>query len=134
MIECWQKPLNWGPTLEEIKEKYGEVSARCLPYDYRSIKLFGFTIMNFIGDCGSLYIQGANNATYENLRKLINFASEGGWSKIFATVVTDEPEKAKEAFKKAQFKKVSEGKSNRNPHKTDIVYVKVIKNCEYKGY
>ena len=94
-------------------------------------------LSNFPGDCGALIMQQANNATHENLNFVKKFASHNGFSKVFATVVTDNEvmlSKLKKAYRKAGWIRVYEGKSNRNDYKTDIVYCLVIRNCKYKGY
>lgn len=94
-------------------------------------------LSNFPGDCGALIMQQANCATHENLKFVKEFASQNGFSKVFATVVTDNENvlsKLKKAYRSAGWIRVYEGKSNRNSHKTDIVYCLVIRNCKYKGY
>lgn len=94
-------------------------------------------LSNFPGDCGALIMQRANNATHENLKFVKAFASRNGFSKVFATVVTGDDvvlSKLKKAYRSAGWIRVYEGKSNRNAHKTDIVYCLVIRNCKYKGY
>ena len=94
-------------------------------------------LSNFPGDCGALVMQRANSATKENLNFVKEFASRNGFSKVFATVVcgqSDALDKLKHAYRAAGWKKVHEGNSNRNSHKTDIVYCLVIRNCKYKGY
>lgn len=94
-------------------------------------------LSNFPGDCGALIMQQANNASHENLKFVKEFASQNGFSKVFATVVTcDEAvlSKLKKDYRRAGWIRVYEGKSNRNDYKTDIVYCLVIRNCKYKGY
>ena len=94
-------------------------------------------LSNFPGDCGALIMQQANNATHEHLKFVKEFASQNGFSKVFATVVTNNEtvlSKLKKAYRSAGWIRVYEGKSNRNRYKTDIVYCLVIRNCKYKGY
>ena len=94
-------------------------------------------LSNFPGDCGALIMQRANSATQEHLNFVKKFASHNGFSKVFATVVTNDEaviERLKKAYRSAGWIRVYEGKSNRNKHKTDIVYCLVIRNCKYKGY
>ena len=94
-------------------------------------------LSNFPGDCGALIMQRANSATHENLKFVKEFASHNGFSKVFATVVTNDEvvlSKLKKAYRRASWIRVYEGKSNRNDYKTDIVYCLVIRNCKYKGY
>ena len=82
---------------------------------------------------------GANYAKEDTLKDVLRFCSLSGFSKIFATIVGNESychaiTRAVESFKKARFKLVYKGKSNRNPEKDDYVFVKYIRNCKYKGY
>lgn len=94
-------------------------------------------LSNFPGDCGTLIMQRANSATQEHLNFVKKFASQNGFSKVFATVVTGDDavlSKLKKAYRRAGWIRVYEGKSNRNDYKTDIVYCLVIRNCKYKGY
>lgn len=128
------KPLQWGQTEEEIKKKYPHV---CITKGKIRVGS-NCTLTNFPGDCGALILNYANHATTEDLRTAIKIASGGGFNKIFATVCMERCyykfEEVQKAFKKNRFLKVKEGTSNRNPHKADIVYVKYITNCKYKGY
>ena len=94
-------------------------------------------LSEFPGDCGALIMQRANCATHENPKFVKEFASQNGYSKVFATVVTSDEvvlSKLKKAYRRAGWIRVYEGKSNRNNYKTDIVYCLVIRNCKYKGY
>ena len=127
-------PLVWGHSEQTIKEKYKGTVLKVAD-DYKRVYAFNFIIHNFQGDCGALYISGANTATVEQLKNLENFASEGGWSKLFATIVTEEDHANKqlETFKKAGWRCISKGYSNRNSYKRDYVMFKRVK-CSYRGY
>lgn len=126
------KPLKWGLTRDEVIAAFPMVVA-----NEGSISIKSLTLKPFGIDCGALILTNANSATKETLKLAVKVASANGFSKIFATVVID-PEwsssVAPEAFKHCKFKLVSKSKSNRNPEKDDYVFVKIIRNCKYKGY
>lgn len=128
------KPLSWGLTDQQIKEQFPKAKIFGNSVRFNCIRL-----QNFPEDCGSLVLVGANCAEENDVKQAVAFASASGFSKIFATVVGENypysrVETAVKAFKKARFKLVHQGKSNRNPHKDDYVFVKIIHNCEYMGY
>lgn len=128
------KPLTWGQTAEQLKRFNSELSCHT-----GCVALHGATLRNFPGDCGALILTGANRASAETLRTLCKIASAGGFSKIFATVVLHDTiySSVKErlaVFRANNFIKVKHSKSNRNQDKDDIIFVKYISNCKYKGY
>lgn len=131
--------LNWGLPLEQVKKHIYPHAVGAVG-DYLS--LGNITLKNFPGDCGSLVMIYANRATEEDLARAVKYASLSGFTKIFATVVgATEPKQwsvpindAVAAFKKARFKLVHHGKSNRNPDKDDYVFVKIIRNPKHRGY
>lgn len=128
------KPLTWGQTYEQLKHFNSGLICR-----EGSVILQSAALKNFPGDCGALILTGANTVSGETLRTLCKVASNGGFSKIFATVVLHDTiySSIKERlalFRANNFIKVKHGKSNRNPDKDDIVFVKYISNCKYKGY
>jgi len=127
-------PLNWGLSKEETIKVLDDPENT-----YITDKLVGYgdlSLSNFKGDCGALCLDGANYATKTALTKLIEVASKGGFSKIFATMVMRDAlsSKSYKAFQDTGWITVKIGKSNRNPSKDDIVLVKYIDDCEYKGY
>ena len=93
---------------------------------------------NIIGDCGALQMNGANYATKKEIGLAVDLASRCGFSKIFATIVKEyDDESQRDADIANRFPGwivVSKGKSNRNPHKDDIVLVYINKDCIYRGY
>jgi hypothetical protein len=137
--------LTWGLNEAAIAEQFPGVK---IGDGFSSIKQLGFPergsrypdvwVQNFPGDCGSLILTSANSATLPVLRDVISFASKSGFSKIVATVVGsmeyNSIKVAVKAFRKAGFICAARGKSNRNQYKDDFVFVKYIRNCEYKGY
>ena len=133
MLSPYEKPLKWGLSLTEFKKQlpgvdfFGE-SGR--------VRCNTVSLSNFPGDCGALLLNGANQATLYSLKLAIKTASYNGFSKIFATVVGEDGyiDTAVEAFKKARFKCVEAGNSNRSAYKKSFTFVKIIKNCKYKGY
>lgn len=128
-----RKPLTWGLKESQIKKHFPTV--RILK---NSLVSGSVRVQNFPGDCGSLIITGANWATKQDLKDAVKFASMSGFSKIFATVVADmdydSAQRTVKAFKSQRFICVNHGKSNRNPHKDDFVFVKIIRNPIHKGY
>lgn len=129
-------PLTWGQTEEQMKNLLPK-AATLFTHDGR-ITLNGASLMNFPGDCGALILCGANNITKNNIKLLEKIASHSGFSKIFATVVRKYDSNAdRDADLRVRWrgwKKVNKGKSNRNQAKDDIVLVRIIKDCVYKGY
>jgi len=77
-------------------------------------------------------------ASKNNIKLLEKIASHSGFSKIFATVVrkyTSKEERDRDLRTRWRgWKKINKGKSNRNQGKDDIVLVRIIKDCAYKGY
>ena len=141
--EGW-KPLNWGQSWREIKKEFPE--ARAIPYTmayddwyYLSVSQYNTCrIYNFLGDCGALYFVGANTATKENLIDIKTLASNGGFNKVFCTVVTkmtaEQLLEYKNTFESVGFKCVAEQPSNRNEDKTSLTFLLTIETCNYKGY
>lgn len=127
------RPLTWGLTTEQIKTQFPKARIFGSSIHFNNIRL-----QNFPGDCGSLLLLSANYAEEADVKQAVSFASASGFSKIFAIVVGDNSfgdyDKAITAFKKARFILVHQGKSNRNSHKDDYVFVKIIRNCKHKGY
>jgi len=128
------KPLSWGQTQQQIKRIDSNLGCGA-----GYVSLQSTTLKNFPGDCGALILTGANSVSEETLRTLCKVASYGGFSKIFATVVLKDTiyssiKDRLNVFRANNFIKVKHGKSNRNPYKDDIVFVKYISNCKYKGY
>jgi hypothetical protein len=136
-------PLGWGMRKGEMQEYLAKNHPTISFYHSNpgygvgkeNIMLGNLSIFNFVGDCGAVYLCGANEATKEELNATIDLMSECGFSKIFATIVhkpkyTKKPEKV---FIDADFTIVDDGWSNRNSEKRDIVLFKRI-DCKYKGY
>ena len=125
--------LGWGPSFITLQEKFKSLENRDIGLYTHSL-----TLSDFPGDCGALFLRNANAATKKGLRTIIAIASECGYNKIFATVVGDTEYScitdAVQAFKSTRWKLVHKGPSNRNPHKTSFVFVKIIRNPKYKGY
>jgi len=129
-------PLTWGLSKEETIKVLDDPENT-----YITDKLVGYgdlSLSNFKGDCGALCLDGANYATKTALTKLIEVASKGGFSKIFATVVrkyTSNEERDQDLRTRWRgWKKINKGKSNRNQDKDDIVLVRIIKKCVFEGY
>ena len=141
--EGW-KPLTWGQSWREIKKELPETRAikYTIAYDdwwYLSLYLdYTYRIYNFLGDCGALYLVGANNATEKDLINIKTLASNGGFNKVFCTVVThmttEKLLKYKNTFESVGFKCVAEQPSNRNEDKTSLTFLLTIETCNYKGY
>ncbi|NTV78941.1 MAG: hypothetical protein HGA25_07385 [Clostridiales bacterium] len=128
-------PLTWGWSLPKLKEKWG---SKLYYNDRYGLALHYIMIKTFPGDCGALTINNIGTAQKEHLKDIIELASENGFSKIFGTIVqkmtSKQCEEKKNLFTNLGWTLVSEGKSNRNPEKTDLVFVYVNHNCNHKGY
>ena len=136
-------PLCWGMQKRDMQEYL----AKHHPYvsfyhsypgggvGKENIIIGDLSIFNFVGDCGAVYLRGANKVTTKELNATIDLMSECGFSKIFATIVnypkhTKRPE---QVFIDAGFTIVDDGFSNRNDKKRSIVLFKKI-DCKHKGY
>ncbi len=134
-------PLNWGLSISQYKKYLKNHPSVHFNYNINcatganSISVNSLSVFNFVGDCGAVYLCGANEADAETLNIVLKLMSLCGFSKIFATVVGKDKyiTPALEVFKKAEFTVVSDGFSNRNEEKRDVVFFKRI-DCEYKGY
>jgi len=125
--------LQWGLSDNQLKQKFPQLEF--LPKVHKL--LCGRVVLhNFPSDCGALVLTNANNADFDSLKLAAQVASECGFSKIFATVVTSPPhaEKIAKEFRRAQWRCISKSVSNRNEYKNSYVFVKIIKDCKYKGY
>ena len=100
-----------------------------------NIQIGTVSVYNFVGDCGAVYLCGANNADKKELDAVLDLMSECGFSKIFATIVQHPKyiKRPEQVFIEAGFTIVDDGFSNRNDAKRDIVLFKRI-DCKYKGY
>lgn len=127
------KSLQWGPDDVAIKDKFGDSIRSCM---HGHLAFGTASLTNFPGDCGALVLRNANSIDVATLKLVNKVASFCGFSKIFATVCLNEhqAEKQRLVFRQAGWKLSHKGFSNRNPTKVDLVFVKYIRNCEYKGY
>ena len=136
-------PLCWGMQKKDMKNYLAKHHPLVSFYHgnagagvgKETIVLGNISIFNFVGDCGAVYLCGANEANKYELDAVVDLMSECGFSKIFATIVqypkyTKKPE---QVFIEAGFTIVDDGFSNRNDEKRDIVLFKRI-DCKHKGY
>lgn len=126
----WVRPLNWGLGKKTMKEKFPGVhflSSYTIEYE-------GLYLKPFPSDCGALTLTGANNVTSKTIPVIIDIASSCGFSKIFVTLVGTRLKDKAKILTNAGFRCVYRGKSNRNPHKDDYIFVYYNRNCKYKGY
>ena len=141
--DAFSYPLCWGMQKKDMKNYIKKHHPTVSFYHSNpnsgvgkeNIVLGNISVFNFIGDCGAVYLCGANEVNKEELDAVIDLMSECGFSKIFATIVnypkyTKTPEKI---FIAAGFTIVDDDFSNRNDEKRSIVLFKRI-NCNYKGY
>ena len=133
MLRTYEKPLTWGLSVAEFKKQLPNVDILA---ERGRVRCGCVSLVHFPGDCGALLMTSANNATTDSIKLAVKTASYNGFSKIFATVVGEDGyiDAAVEAFKKARFKCVEAGNSNRSAYKKSFTFVKIIKNCKYKGY
>ena len=102
-----------------------------------SLKIGNLVMQNFPSDCGALVFTGCNYTTKEELQAAMKIASLAGMSKIFGTIVMKNKEQAKiqkQIFLAEGFRVISNGYSNRNPSKKDIVLFHYNTNPKKKGY
>lgn len=128
--------IGWGIPLEEMEMIAKKHKVRIEDFGAKSINIGMLTAKNFEGDCGALYLNGANMCSQKDIAAVNEIASACGHSKIFATIVCGEgsAQLQKDKFLKEGWTVIKEGKSNRNPTKTDIVLFYYNSNCLKKGY
>lgn len=90
-------------------------------------------VYNFIGDCGTLYLSGANNAQTSDLAFIEEYASQSGFSNIFATICKPDTAESVKIFKDRGWEEIHRSDSNRNPGKEHHVMFLHI-DCVHKGY
>ena len=140
-MQSWENPLTWGLTKQQYETTWPDANFYFYTNKIQVSKpneknMPDVVLQNFPGDCGSLLLLKANNATKESLAFARDIASKNGFSKIFATVVGKPNiiENAVKAFKQSRWINVAKGYSNRNKQKEDYIFVLYIRNCHYKGY
>ena len=138
MKEYWVT-LGWGLSTsvirKHIREDFDYTVDENKSYASGMLTFGDVTLTNFPGDCGALILQGANEIDETEMKQVLKYASLSGFNKIFATIVTAyKAEEQHKVFKKARWRTVYKGKSNRNDYKDDIVLVKYIRNPKHKGY
>jgi len=119
-------PLGWGLSVGDIKFKMGKMFPTKNYFSAQQgwVDFGNAFLKNFEGDCGALYMQGANCVDDKDLECVTEFCSLSGFSKVFATVVqSGDTSTREELFKKHGWTLVHKGKSNRNPSKDDCVFV-----------
>lgn len=128
--------LTWGITVSEMQELNNKYPQCVLFYNtnpYPCLCIDNICVNNFVGDCGTLYINSANNANDYSLALLAEFASLSGFSNILATVCSKNPEFIIYMFLNRGWRIVKNSKSNRNPEKEHYVLLLSI-DCVHKGY
>jgi hypothetical protein len=141
--DSFSYPLCWGMQKGEMK-KYLKKYHPYVDFYHSNpnsgvgkegIVIGNLNILNFFGDCGAVYLSGANEATKSDLAAVLDLMSVCGFSKIFATIVSKPKyiEEPLSVFTSAGFTIVDDGFSNRNNTKRDIVLFKRIE-CKHKGY
>ena len=129
--------LVYGITVEKMRELHNHYPSCFVYYDnHQTIPCLGLDnlgVYNFVGDCGTLYITGANIASDISLDFLAEFASLSGFSNILATVCSKTPEFIIDRFLKKGWKIVKKSNSNRNPAREHYILLLSI-DCVHKGY
>lgn len=129
--------LVYGITVEKMQELHNHYPSCLVHYNnHQSIpclSLGTLDVYNFVGDCGTLCITGANIASDISLDFLAEFASLSGFSKILATVCSKTPEFIVNRFLNRGWEVVKKSKSNRNPEKEHYIMLLSI-DCVHKGY
>lgn len=128
--------LSWGINVSKLQELHNNYPQCVLCYSDNQVPcLFidNICVYNFIGDCGTLYINNANKANDNSLALLAEFASFSGFSNILATVCSKTPEPIINMFLNRGWRIVKKSKSNRNPKKEHYVLLLSI-DCVHKGY
>ena len=135
LTDDWIYPLTWGWSLPRLKEKWQN---KLYYHNNFGLLLNSIWVKPFPGDCGALTVQNIGCAKKEDIKDVMELASDNGFSKLFGTVVkrmaSKQCEETKKLFKDLGWILVSEGKSNRNSDKTDLVFVYVNHDCTHKGY
>lgn len=139
-LEDYEYPLSHSVNWEDTKL----ILTKPTVYSFTTNYIYtddSVIIRELEGDCGCLLINNLYKITPETLTKILEFASQSGYSKIIGTLSTEyKIETTLETLKTFKFKIIYTGKSNRSdsynnqslPAKTYLVY-KVIKPLT-KGY
>lgn len=129
--------LEYGITVEKMRELHNHYPSCSVSYDndltIPCLYLDNLNVYNFVGDCGTLYITGANTASDISLDFLAEFASLSGFSNILATICQKYPELVVNRFKDRGWEIVRKSHSNRNPEREHYIMLLSI-DCVHKGY
>lgn len=119
--------------MQSLHNKYPHCDVSYCTTGHPCLYIDNLGVCNFEGDCGTLYITGANIASDSSLDFLAEFASLSGFSKILATICKKNPEPLVTMFTDRGWEVVKKSKSNRNPDKEHCIMLLSI-DCVHKGY
>lgn len=128
--------LTWGlekKDLLELLKEHPACNVKYYEYTTPYLAVNCVAVYNFMGDCGSLYLSGANYADRAGLAFIKDFASHSGFSNIFATVCKTDATNTMAIFKEMGWEEIYTSASNRNPEKEHHVLFLYI-DCVKKGY
>ena len=125
--------LNYGRTIKENLEKFPLLYI----YDDSCCSYKNLTLTKIPNDCGSLWLSYCKSSTKEDIQTVLDICSFNGFDKVFHTLITNDEDiynKTKERLNELGFVCTHEGRSNRNPHKQQSVFVYINNDCDFKGY
>ena len=125
--------LSYGRSTKENLEKFPLLYI----YDDRYCSYKHLTLNKISNDCGSIWLSYCEHATKEDIQAVLDICSFNGFDKIFHTLITNDKDKydrTTEILEELGFIWTHEGRSNRNPHKLQGVFVYVNNDCDFKGY
>ncbi len=125
--------LSYGRSTKENLEKFPLLYI----YDNNCCSYKHLTLTKIFYDCGSIWLSYCEHTTEEDIQTVLDICSFNGFDKVFHTLITDNVDtynKTAEILEKLGFICTHKGRSNRNPHKLQGVFVYVNNDCDFKGY
>lgn len=125
--------LKYGRTLKENLEKFPELYI----YNSKNSQYKSIFLDSIPNDCGSLWLSYCEHASKDDIQTVLDICSFNGFDKVFHTLITNDEDtynKTTEILEELGFICTHKGRSNRNPHKLQGVFIYVNNDCDFKGY
>jgi hypothetical protein len=125
--------LKYGRSTKENLKKFPLLYI----YDDSSCSYKQLTLTRISNDCGSIWLSYCQSATKEKIQTVLDICSFNGFDKVFHTLITDDEDtynKTTEILEELGFICTHKGRSNRNPHKLQGVFIYINNDCDFKGY
>ncbi len=125
--------LDYGRTIKENLKKFPLIYI----YDNNFCYYKHLALTRISNDCGSIWLSYCQHVTKEDIQTVLDICSFNGFDKVFHTLITNDEDtynKTTEILEKLGFICTHKGRSNRNPHKLQGVFIYVNNDCDFKGY